>query len=165
LRRLATELPLSALVLETDAPDIAPHWIYRTAAQRAAGEVQGRNEPGELPAIAAEVAALRGITVETLAGATWKMPARRCRSWCLAGITRHGPDRPCFPPDVHFSDEGPIRHLHLDSIWIQGSMLIDAPQVLVHQYIQRMMAWLLFVEPASVPNGARRCSWGWAPAR
>ena len=57
-------------------------------------------------------------------------------------------------PDVHFSDEGPIRHLHLDSIWIQGSMLIDSPLVLVHQYIQRMMAWLLFVEPASV--GKRR---------
>ena len=53
-------------------------------------------------------------------------------------------------PDVHFSDEGPVRHLHLDSIWIQGSMLIDSPQVLVHQYIQRMMAWLLFVEPATV---------------
>ena len=52
--------------------------------------------------------------------------------------------------DVYFSDEGPVRHLHLDSIWIQGSMLLDAPQVLVHQYIQRMMAWLLFVEPASV---------------
>ncbi len=54
--------------------------------------------------------------------------------------------------DVHFSDEGPVRHLHLDSVWIQGSMLIDSPQVLVHQYIQRMMAWLLFVEPASVPG-------------
>lgn len=54
--------------------------------------------------------------------------------------------------DVYFSDEGPVRHLHLDSIWIQGSMLIDSPQVLVHQYIQRMMAWLLFVEPASVPR-------------
>ena len=54
--------------------------------------------------------------------------------------------------DVHFSDEGPIRHLHLDSIWIQGSMSIDAPQILVHQYVQRMMAWLLFVEPASVPG-------------
>ena len=52
--------------------------------------------------------------------------------------------------DVQFSDEGPIRHLHLDSIWIQGSMLIDSPQLLVHQYIQRMMAWLLFVEPATV---------------
>jgi len=52
-------------------------------------------------------------------------------------------------PEVNFSDEGPIRHLHLDSIWIQGSMLMDAPLVLVHEYIQRMMAWLLFVDPAT----------------
>ena len=59
---------------------------------------------------------------------------------------------PALLADVHFSDEGPVRHLHLDSIWIQGSMLIDSPQVLVHQYIQRMMAWLLFVEPSSVPR-------------
>ncbi len=57
-------------------------------------------------------------------------------------------------PEVQFSDEGPVRHLHLDSIWVQGSMLIDSPQVLVHQYIQRMMAWLLFVDPATV--SARR---------
>ncbi|MEO7107895.1 MAG: spermidine synthase [Rhodoferax sp.] len=53
-------------------------------------------------------------------------------------------------PEVNFSDEGPIRHLHLDSIWIQGSMLIDAPTVLVHEYVQRMMAWLLFVDPSTV---------------
>jgi TatD DNase family protein len=70
LRRLAMELPLSALVLETDAPDIPPHWLYRTAAQREAGEAQGRNEPGELPRIAEVVARLRGITVEELAAAT-----------------------------------------------------------------------------------------------
>ena len=59
---------------------------------------------------------------------------------------------PANLPDVFFSDDGPIRHLHLDSIWIQGSMKLDAPQELVHQYIQRMMAWLLFVEPESVPR-------------
>ncbi|MGQ0709812.1 MAG: spermidine synthase [Rhodoferax sp.] len=53
-------------------------------------------------------------------------------------------------PEVNFSEEGPVRHLHLGSPWIQGSMLIDAPHVLVHEYIQRMMAWLLFVEPGSV---------------
>lgn len=53
-------------------------------------------------------------------------------------------------PEVNFSDDGPIRHLHLGSIWIQGSMLIDAPNVLVHEYIQRMMAWLLFVDPTGV---------------
>ncbi len=29
-------------------------------------------------------------------------------------------------------------------------MDVDAPTALVHEYIQRMMAWLLFVEPASV---------------
>ena len=51
LRHLAATLPLSAIVLETDAPDIAPQWIYRTAQQRAQGERQGRNEPGELPRI------------------------------------------------------------------------------------------------------------------
>lgn len=70
LRRLATTLPLSALVLETDAPDIPPHWLYRTAAQRAQGQPQGRNEPGQLPAIARVVAGLRGIDVEELAAAT-----------------------------------------------------------------------------------------------
>ncbi|MCF8209708.1 MAG: spermidine synthase [Rhodoferax sp.] len=53
-------------------------------------------------------------------------------------------------PEVNFSEEGPIRHLHLGSIWIQGSMLVDAPTSLVHEYIQRMMVWLLFVDPASV---------------
>ncbi|MGV3571782.1 MAG: TatD family hydrolase [Ramlibacter sp.] len=66
IRRLATQLPLSALVLETDAPDIPPHWLYRTAEQRAAGQPQGRNEPGELPGIGAELAKLRGMDVDSL---------------------------------------------------------------------------------------------------
>ena len=70
LRHLATTLPLEALVLETDSPDIPPHWLYKTAAQRAAGEPQARNEPGELPRIGAVVAALRGGSAEELAAAT-----------------------------------------------------------------------------------------------
>lgn len=70
LRRLAAELPLSALVLETDSPDIAPHWLYATAAQRAAGQAQGRNEPGELPRIAQHVADLRGMSLDALAQAS-----------------------------------------------------------------------------------------------
>ena len=53
-------------------------------------------------------------------------------------------------PEVNFSEEGPIRHLHLGSEWIQGSMLLDAPQVLVHEYIQRMMAGLLFMDPTTL---------------
>jgi len=70
LRRLATELPLSAIVLETDAPDIPPHWLYTTAEQRTAGQPQGRNEPAELPRIAQVLADLRGISLDTLAAAT-----------------------------------------------------------------------------------------------
>ena len=53
-------------------------------------------------------------------------------------------------PEVNFSEEGPIRHLHLGSEWIQGSMLVEAPNELVHEYIQRMMAWLLFIDPSTV---------------
>lgn len=67
LRRLASQLPLEALVLETDAPDIPPHWVYRTAAQRADGAPQGRNEPAHLPTIAHEMATLRVMPVESLA--------------------------------------------------------------------------------------------------
>lgn len=70
LRRLAVELPLSALVLETDAPDIPPHWLYATAAQRAAGQTQGRNEPAELPRIAQVLADLRGISLDEVAAVT-----------------------------------------------------------------------------------------------
>jgi TatD DNase family protein len=70
IRRLACELPLDALVLETDAPDIPPHWLYRTAEERAGGAAQGRNEPGELPAIGAALAGLRDIPVAELAAAT-----------------------------------------------------------------------------------------------
>ena len=70
IRRLAAALPLDALVLETDSPDIPPHWLYATAQQREAGQAQGRNEPAELPRIAAVLADLRGIAVEHLAEAT-----------------------------------------------------------------------------------------------
>jgi TatD DNase family protein len=70
LRRLATDLPLSALVLETDAPDIPPQWLYTTAAQRAHGQAQGVNSPAELPGIGAVVAGLRGLTSDTLMRAT-----------------------------------------------------------------------------------------------
>lgn len=70
LRALAAELPLSALVLETDAPDIPPHWLYATAAERAAGQAQGLNTPAELPRIGEVIAGLRGMVPEELAAAT-----------------------------------------------------------------------------------------------
>jgi TatD DNase family protein len=70
LRRLAGELPLSAIVLETDAPDIPPHWLYQTAEQRAQGLPQGRNSPAELPHIAQVLADVRGLSLNELAVAT-----------------------------------------------------------------------------------------------
>jgi TatD DNase family protein len=70
LRHLAQTLPLESIVLETDAPDIPPHWLYTTVQERQDGMAQGRNAPGELPRIAAVVAALRGLSVEALAQAT-----------------------------------------------------------------------------------------------
>ena len=70
LRALAIELPLSALVLETDAPDIPPHWMYTTAEDREKGKAQGRNSPAELPRIASVLAELRGISLEELAAAS-----------------------------------------------------------------------------------------------
>ena len=69
IRRLATELPEQALVLETDAPDIPPQWLYRTAAQRAAG-ARSRNEPAELPRIAVTLAELRGWSLQETAERT-----------------------------------------------------------------------------------------------
>jgi TatD DNase family protein len=73
LRRLATDLPLSALVLETDAPDIPPHWLYQTQEQRQSPQglrQQSRNEPAELAQIGAVLAQLRGLPLQTIADAT-----------------------------------------------------------------------------------------------
>ena len=69
IRRLAQTLPEHAIVLETDAPDIPPHWLYRDAEARARGET-ARNEPAELPRIAAVLAELRGWTLEQTAAIT-----------------------------------------------------------------------------------------------
>lgn len=53
IRALAASLPLSSIVLESDAPDISPAW--------AAGQ---RNEPANVARFAAELAALRGIPID-----------------------------------------------------------------------------------------------------
>ena len=84
LRELAATLPLDSIVVETDAPDMQPHWLYTTAQARAAGQAQGRNSPAELPRIAAEVAALRGIPPQALADAS----CRNARA-ALRGLPAH----------------------------------------------------------------------------
>jgi TatD DNase family protein len=56
IRRLAAELPLEAIVVETDAPDIAPAWRYKQ-----------RNAPHETARIGTVLAELRGVEVDQLA--------------------------------------------------------------------------------------------------
>ena len=63
---------------------------------------------------------------------------------------RSSRSRPAELPEVSFSDDGEVRHLHLGTPWIQGSMRLDAPFDIELEYVQRMMAWLLFCEPETV---------------
>ena len=66
-------------------------------------------------------------------------------------VTKSTKPAPRELPEVHFSDHGDVRCLHLGATeWIQGSMLMDDPYTLDLEYVQRMMAWLLFVPPTSV---------------
>jgi TatD DNase family protein len=65
IRRLATGLPLSAVVLETDAPDISPAWLH-----------PGVNTPAQLPRIAAVLAELRGQPLAEIAAQTSNNVAR-----------------------------------------------------------------------------------------
>ena len=62
-------------------------------------------------------------------------------------------------PEVNFSEDGDIRYLHLASPWIQGSMLIKKPYDIELEYVQRMMAWLLFM-PADEVAGAHAMQLG-----
>lgn len=60
IRRLAVEVPDPSIVLETDAPDIAPQWLHLDGGAR-------RNEPAQLPRIATVIAQLRGVSPDELA--------------------------------------------------------------------------------------------------
>lgn len=59
IREHAASLPLEAIVLETDGPDIPPAFAPRS-----------RNDPGNLARIAAELARLRAVPLASLADAT-----------------------------------------------------------------------------------------------
>ena len=62
IRDLAKNLPLEAIVLETDAPDMPPAWLEKKA----------RNSPKELILIATTLADLRGIPVTQIIEITRK---------------------------------------------------------------------------------------------
>ncbi|MCB5187954.1 TatD family hydrolase [Methylobacillus caricis] len=62
IRKLAQTLPLDAIVLETDAPDIPPEWLGH----------HGRNSPDQLQEIAAVLAELRKENIAQIAAITTK---------------------------------------------------------------------------------------------
>ncbi len=75
IRRLAQSLPETAIVLETDAPDIPPEWLHRDylaipAAQRKAHKAILRNTPQQLHGIAQCLARLREASFENVAAFT-----------------------------------------------------------------------------------------------
>ncbi len=66
IRRLAQELDLDSIVLETDAPDLAPSWRVEPGTPLASV----RNEPMEVAGVARSLAELRGLDVQEVIVAT-----------------------------------------------------------------------------------------------
>jgi TatD DNase family protein len=79
LRSLLKALPKSAIVLETDGPDIPPHWLYVTAQERANGQPQNRNDPSQVPQIASVVSDLMDVGLDELRAITSENVSRVLR--------------------------------------------------------------------------------------
>ena len=73
IRRLATQLPLSSIVTETDAPDIPPAWLR--------DEGISHNAPQFISRIGAELADLRQMDVADFAAATWSNALTALPRW------------------------------------------------------------------------------------
>lgn len=82
IRQLAATLPIEAIVLETDAPDIPPCWL--------AG---GRNTPVELGRIASILAELRNISLADVRVAMSDNARAVLRLPCGPGDARQGTER------------------------------------------------------------------------
>lgn len=50
--------------------------------------------------------------------------------------------------EVTISEQAGVRYLHFGTEWIQGAMRIAKPYAIEIDYVQQMMAWLLFLDPA-----------------
>ncbi len=70
LRELVADIPMSRLLLETDAPFLLPKNMPNWPPDGVARKHKRRNEPAALPAIAATVAQLMGVTSDALIRAT-----------------------------------------------------------------------------------------------
>ena len=57
-----------------------------------------------------------------------------------------------FTP-VTLSEADGVRYLHLGTPWVQGAMQVRKPQKVVLEYVQRMLASLLWLDPAAYAQG------------
>jgi TatD DNase family protein len=78
IRRLVQTLPISALVLETDAPDMPPAWLPRDAI----------NEPAHIPRIAACMAAIRQCSLDTVQAAVWHNLSEALPRWHVKNLLK-----------------------------------------------------------------------------
>jgi spermidine synthase len=57
-------------------------------------------------------------------------------------------------PSATIAEHDGVRTLHLgETPWVQGAMKLSAPRVLVLEYVQRMMAWMLWRPSAELAQG------------
>lgn len=64
-------------------------------------------------------------------------------------MKKNGKTPPEMAPATISEFEG-VRYLHLGTPWVQGAMRVRKPHALELEYVQRMMVWLLFRNPAYV---------------
>ena len=57
-------------------------------------------------------------------------------------------------PTATIAEHDGLRTLHLgDTPWVQGAMLVREPRVIVLEYVQRMMAWMVWRDSAELTRG------------
>lgn len=66
--------------------------------------------------------------------------------------THRSPKAPALAEATLSEFEG-VRYLHLDSPWVQGAMRIAKPHEIELDYVQRMMAWMLWLPSEQLGEG------------
>jgi len=56
-------------------------------------------------------------------------------------------------PQATISEMNGVRYLHLDTPWVQGAMQIRRPRLVVLEYVQRMLAWMLWRPQEELARG------------
>lgn len=78
------------------------------------------------------------------------------------GLSSGGPrPRASQPlPPVSISELDGVRYLHLGSVWVQGAMRIGAPRFVELDYVQRMLAALLWLPDERLAGGGQAVQLG-----